>query len=237
MEQQVLDLIFMEGDEVEFSVVGENTIFLSGNIADDGLFDEDGLDGEMESDLESDGASVSDGSEDLSEEEEEEEAVEVQSNKRPVTPPPEQPAKKQKSENVEVNKPQKKEESRPAEVKADQPTTAIKKLPSGLVMEDLKKGDGARAKNGSRVLMRYVGKLASNGKLFDQNTQGKPFSFVLGKGEVIKGWDIGIQGMQVGGMRRLTIPAALAYGKRGAAPDIPPNATLTFDVKLLEVKK
>jgi FK506-binding nuclear protein len=110
-----------------------------------------------------------------------------------------------------------------------------KTLPSGLVIEEVKEGQGARAKNGKRVFMRYVGKL-TNGKEFDANRNGKPFSFVLGKGEVIKGWDLGIQGMQIGGVRRLTIPAKLAYGPRGAPPDIPSNATLIFDVKLLDVK-
>ncbi|RKP22658.1 hypothetical protein SYNPS1DRAFT_19784, partial [Syncephalis pseudoplumigaleata] len=77
--------------------------------------------------------------------------------------------------------------------------------------------------------MRYIGRLM-NGKVFDQNTKGKPFNFKLGKGEVIKGWDMGIEGMMLNGKRRLTIPAKLAYGSRGAPPDIPPNATLQFDV-------
>jgi FK506-binding nuclear protein len=83
--------------------------------------------------------------------------------------------------------------------------------------------------------MRYIGKL-TNGKVFDKNVSGKPFSFLLGRGEVIKGWDLGIAGMKAGGERKLTIPAPLAYGKRGAPPDIPKNATLVFDVKLLSMK-
>ncbi|KAJ2795485.1 peptidylprolyl isomerase fpr3, partial [Coemansia helicoidea] len=76
----------------------------------------------------------------------------------------------------------------------------------------------------------------TNGKVFDKNTKGKPFWFRLGAGEVIKGWDVGIVGMKKGGERRLTIPAAMAYGKRGAPPDIPPNATLVFDIRLVEFK-
>jgi len=72
--------------------------------------------------------------------------------------------------------------------------------------------------------------------VFDSNTKGSPFVFKLGAGEVIKGWDLGVNGMNVGGTRKLTIPAPLAYGAKGAAPDIPGNATLTFEVKLLEVK-
>ena len=68
------------------------------------------------------------------------------------------------------------------------------------------------------------------------NKKGKPFSFKLGVGEVIKGWDIGIQGLAVGGERRVTIPANLGYGSKGAPPDIPPNSKLIFDVKMLEIK-
>ncbi|MBW0517723.1 hypothetical protein O181_057438 [Austropuccinia psidii MF-1] len=108
-------------------------------------------------------------------------------------------------------------------------------LPSGLKIVDTKQGQGADAKPGQSVAMRYIGKL-TNGKVFDSNTKGKPFTFRLGKGEVIKGWDEGIKGMKIGGERKLTIPANLAYGKNGSPPDIPPNATLNFDVKLLAIK-
>ena len=126
---------------------------------------------------------------------------------------------------------------KPKEKKEQAPGAVNKRtLPSGLIIEDLKLGDGPRAKNGKRIQVRYIGKLKQGGKVFDSNTTGKPFSFMLGKGEVIKGWDLGFQDMQIGGQRRLTIPAQLAYGKGGAAPDIPPNATLIFDVKLLGVK-
>lgn len=86
-----------------------------------------------------------------------------------------------------------------------------------------------------KVGVRYIGKL-TNGKVFDSNTKGAPFVFRLGGGEVIKGWDVGVAGMNVGGTRKLTIPPALAYGSKGAPPDIPKNAVLEFEVKLLEVK-
>lgn len=134
-------------------------------------------------------------------------------------------AEKKESKPVESKEP-------PVEKKADD---KIRTLPNGMILEDTTIGTGPRAVKGKRVGMRYIGKL-TNGKVFDSNTKGKPFSFKLGKGEVIKGWDIGIAGMNVGGSRRLTIPAALAYGSQGAPPDIPRNATLIFDVKLLEVK-
>ena len=78
--------------------------------------------------------------------------------------------------------------------------------------------------------MRYIGKL-TNGKVFDKNVTGQPFSFKLGQGEVIKGWDIGVQGMAIGGERKLTVPPELAYGAKGAPPDIPKNATLEFEVR------
>ena len=127
----------------------------------------------------------------------------------------------------------KKESATPAPAAAAAAPAAAKKapskkqtLPSGLVLEDNKTGTGAAAKSGQRVQMRYIGRLA-NGKVFDQNTKGAPFSFKLGKGEVIKGWDEGIAGMQVGGERKLVIPPGLAYGKQAIA-GIPANSTLTF---------
>lgn len=105
----------------------------------------------------------------------------------------------------------------------------------GVVIDDKKLGKGPAAKKGNKVGMRYIGKL-ENGKVFDSNKKGKPFQFKLGAGEVIKGWDIGIAGLAVGGERRITIPAHLGYGSRGAPPDIPPNSKLIFDVKMLEIK-
>lgn len=109
------------------------------------------------------------------------------------------------------------------------------KVVQGVTVDDKKLGTGQAAKTGDRVGMRYIGKLKSNNEVFDSNKKGKPFSFKLGTGECIKGWDIGVAGMQVGGERRITVPAHLAYGskKMGA---IPANSTLIFDIKLLEIK-
>ena len=104
----------------------------------------------------------------------------------------------------------------------------------GVLIEELSEGSGAVAENGKRLKMGYVGKLKSNGKVFDASG-GKPFAFRLGRSEVIKGWDMGCLGMKVGGKRRLTIPPNLAYGKSGAPPTIPPNATLCFDITLIDV--
>ncbi|KAF1979865.1 hypothetical protein BU23DRAFT_523427 [Bimuria novae-zelandiae CBS 107.79] len=103
----------------------------------------------------------------------------------------------------------------------------------GVTVEDKKEGKGKAAKKGDRIEMRYIGKL-KNGKQFDANKKGKPFSFKLGIGEVIKGWDIGVAGMQAGSERRLTIPAKLAYGSK-AMPGIPANSELIFDIKCISV--
>ena len=104
-----------------------------------------------------------------------------------------------------------------------------------LQMEDLTVGTGAVAKSGQNVEVHYVGTL-TNGKKFDSSRdRGEGFTFELGAGEVIKGWDQGVAGMKVGGLRKLTIPPELAYGARGYPPVIPPNSTLVFEVELLGV--
>lgn len=114
-------------------------------------------------------------------------------------------------------------------------TTSGARVVGGVTVDDRKIGSGPAAKKGDRISMRYIGKLEKTKAIFDSNKKGKPFSFQLGKGEVIKGWDIGVAGMQAGGERRLTIPAGLAYGS-SKMDGIPSNSTLVFDVKLLEIK-
>ena len=105
-----------------------------------------------------------------------------------------------------------------------------------LKKEDLKVGTGAEAVSGKTVSVHYTGWL-TDGKEFDTSKKtGRPFEFVLGSGKVIPGWDQGVAGMKVGGVRKLTIPSHLAYGERGAGGVIPPNATLLFEVELLAVK-
>jgi len=107
--------------------------------------------------------------------------------------------------------------------------------PSGLQFIDVVVGDGAEARTGQKVSVHYTGWL-KNGTKFDSSLDsGKPFTFDLGKGGVIKGWDLGVAGMKVGGQRRLIIPADLGYGAGGYPPVIPPNAQLTFDVELLRI--
>ena len=107
---------------------------------------------------------------------------------------------------------------------------------SGLQYIDQVVGTGETAKAGQTVSVHYTGWL-TNGKKFDSSVdRGQPFSFRLGVGQVVKGWDEGVQGMKIGGKRKLTIPSNLGYGARGAGGLIPPHATLVFDVELLGVQ-
>ncbi len=115
-------------------------------------------------------------------------------------------------------------------------STAQDKEPK-VKIEDLKVGTGDEAKTGNTVEVHYTGWL-TDGKKFDSSLdRGQPFSFKLGAGMVIKGWDQGVAGMKVGGKRKLTIPPELGYGDRGAGGVIPPKATLVFEVELLKVKQ
>ncbi|WP_106398478.1 FKBP-type peptidyl-prolyl cis-trans isomerase [Actinocorallia populi] len=108
--------------------------------------------------------------------------------------------------------------------------------PANLEITDLVVGDGEEAVRGQQVTVHYVGVAYSTGDEFDSSwNRGEPFSFPLGGGRVIKGWDMGVAGMKVGGRRKLVIPPHLGYGQRGAGPSIKPNETLIFVVDLLAV--
>ena len=110
-------------------------------------------------------------------------------------------------------------------------------MENGLVIEDLVVGDGTEAQDYNKVVVNYTGTL-EDGSIFDSslNPGRTPFTFTLGAGSVIKGWDLGVKGMKVGGKRKLTIPSDLGYGDNGAGNVIPPGATLIFEVELLEVE-
>ena len=111
------------------------------------------------------------------------------------------------------------------------PTTT----PTGLTIEDVVVGEGAAAAAGQQVTVHYTGWLTNGTKFDSSKDRNDPFVFPLGAGRVIKGWDEGVQGMKIGGKRKLTIPPALGYGARGAGGVIPPNSTLVFEVELLGV--
>ena len=125
--------------------------------------------------------------------------------------------------------------------RVDAATNQVIEMPNGLKYTDTKTGDGAAATPGNKVSVHYTGWLYNNGAKgakFDSSVdRGQPFQFTLGAHQVIAGWDEGVAGMKVGGKRTLIIPPELGYGARGAGGVIPPNATLMFDVELLEVKE
>ena len=114
----------------------------------------------------------------------------------------------------------------------------VNTMENGLKIEDIVIGDGAEAKDFNKVVVNYTGTL-EDGTVFDSSLKPgrEPFTFTLGVGSVIKGWDLGVKSMKVGGKRKLIIPSELGYGDRGAGALIPPGATLIFEVDLLEVEE
>lgn len=129
--------------------------------------------------------------------------------------------------------------TQPATINEDQkvsPSAAVQENMEGLVIEDIKVGTGVAASSGKKVTVHYSGTLVDGTKFDSSYDRGAPFTFDLGAGEVIKGWDLGVEGMKIGGKRKLTIPSELGYGQRGAGSAIPPNATLIFEVELLKVE-
>ena len=118
------------------------------------------------------------------------------------------------------------------------PTVEVPKgsPPKSLVVKEIEKGSGEEAKSGDEVTVQYVGVDYKNGKEFDSSwSRSEPFTFTLGAGQVIPGWEKGVEGMKVGGRRELIIPPELAYGKAGSPPAIGPNETLVFVIDLLEI--
>jgi FKBP-type peptidyl-prolyl cis-trans isomerase len=115
-------------------------------------------------------------------------------------------------------------------------TAAMTRTPSGLRYQDVSVGTGSAAAAGKTVSVHYTGWLPNGEKFDSSRDRNQPFGFTLGAGQVIAGWDEGVAGMKVGGRRKLVIPPDLGYGTAGAPPDIPPGATLVFDVELLDVR-
>lgn len=210
--------------------------------------DDDDIEGSLDGDLEGsdedegDQDEGDDGEEDDSDEEQEDAESEDEEIQQPKAKQPklEKPHKQQNGvakENVEQkskkdkkNKKENKEEKQQQQPKQKQGGEKV--LSGGVKIEDIRVGNGPEAKTGKRTSVYYEGRLKSNNKVFDSLKQGAGFKFGLGRGEVIKGWDIGVAGMKVGGKRRITCPPHMAYGARGSPPTIPPNSTLVFEVEL-----
>lgn len=183
--------------------------------------------GEAESD-DDDDDDDDDDEEDDDDDDDEEDDSEDEQPKAKVAKVEKKPAKQNGVENGKASSKELKKDAAKEEPKT-------RTLQGGLIVEDLKVGHGSEAKPGKKVAVYYEGRLKKNNKVFDSTAKGPGFKFSLGRSEVIKGWDLGVAGMKVGGKRRLTVPHQLAYGTRGSPPVIPPNSTLVFDVELKNV--
>ncbi|XP_050584935.1 46 kDa FK506-binding nuclear protein-like [Bombus affinis] len=200
----------------------------------------DGMNEENDSDDSEEGdESVLNEDEDEDEDEEGEEDKEDEEEEEKVKPQQKDKKNKQQQQKKKMlngkeakqKKDKREQQQNEINIQSDQKTRVVE---GGVQIKELKVGNGVFAKSGKLVSVYYVGRL-KNGKKFDATTQGDGFKFRLGKGEVIKGWDVGIQGMKVGGKRQITIPPAMAYGAKGSPPVIPGNSTLVFEVELRNV--
>lgn len=213
---------------------------------DDSDFDVEnpaGEDEEAEDDDDDEEEEDDDDDDDDEEEDDESEDEEVQQPKA-KQPKLEKPEKQQngvaKKEQPQADKKSKKEKKEQKQQQQQQTKQQDKQqkpggersLSGGVKVVDIRVGNGPEAKPGKRTQVYYEGRLLSNNKVFDSLKTGAGFKFSLGRGEVIKGWDVGVVGMKVGGKRRITCPPHMAYGSRGSPPTIPPNSTLVFEVEL-----
>lgn len=205
--------------------------------SDDDDSDDEGLDeskADGEDDDDDDDEDDDDDDEGDDDDDDEEDDSEDEQPKAKIAKVEKKPSKQNGVENGKASSKELKKEEKSAGQK-DEAAGKTRTLQGGLVVEDLKVGGGAEAKPGKKVAVYYEGRLKKNNKVFDSASKGPGFKFALGRGEVIKGWDLGVAGMKVGGKRRLTVPHQLAYGTRGSPPVIPPNSTLVFDVELKNV--
>lgn len=143
----------------------------------------------------------------------------------------------QKSKKEKKAEKQQEKQQQPKGQQQQQKTGEERTLTGGVKVQDVRVGNGEEVKQGKRAHVYYEGRLKSNNKVFDSLKNGAPFKFTIGRGEVIKAWDVGVAGMKVGGKRRIVCPPHMAYGSRGSPPTIPPNSTLVFEVELKSISK
>jgi len=245
--QVPLDLIFSEGDDISFRSVG-GTVHLTGYLVDDhypNMGDVESSDNEeevpalvlspkaqkkfkptapeqgssSENENGSDGSHCEEGSDD---DDDSDEVEEPAPKKTKQYNGPLQNGSSKKGDKHKENKYKKQQQKAPTE----------RTLQGGVKIEDIRLGKGQEAKPGKKVQVYYEGRFKSNNKIFDKTNTGDGLKFVLGRGEVIKGWDVGLAGMKVGSKRRIVCPPNMAYGTKGSPPVIPPNSTLVFEVEL-----
>ncbi|KAG5889481.1 hypothetical protein JTB14_026493 [Gonioctena quinquepunctata] len=198
---------------------------------------------EEEDDDDDDEEDEDDDSEEPEEEQEEEDSSMSDSDEVEAKNQKHQKSKKAKQNGLPMKQEQKKEKDNKKQQqneskspKKEQQSPKKKTLQGGVMIEEIREGQGPPAKNGKFVSVYYEGRLKQNNKMFDSTNKGAGFSFRLGSGEVIKGWDVGVAGMKVGGKRKITCPPAMAYGAKGSPPAIPGNSVLVFEVELKKVR-
>jgi len=236
--QVPLNLIFSEGDEISFRSIG-GTVHLTGYLVDDqyrtvedASSDDEVTQLKMVEKERSRNESSSDNESQVEDTDDEdvERSEDDDSESCDVEPRP----KKSRVSNGSLNGAKKSDKKHEKNIKQKSklPTTGEKMLQGGVKIEDIRLGRGPEAKFGKKVQVYYEGRFKTNNKVFDKTNTGDGLKFQLGRGEVIKGWDVGVLGMRVGSKRRITCPPNMAYGSKGSPPVIPPNSTLVFDVEL-----
>lgn len=217
-------------DDATFTESMLEESIMNGEEDDDDDDDEDGEEGEDDDDDDEEDDEDDDDDEEDDEEEEDDDDEEEEMDEQPK-------AKQAKLSNDSKTAAASNGNAKQAGAKQEQQKKggAVRTLQDGLMVEDLKVGNGPEAKPGKKIAVYYEGRLKSNNKVFDSTSKGPGLKFALGRGEVIKGWDLGVAGMKVGGKRRLVIPHKLAYGTKGSPPVIPPCSTLVFEVELKKV--
>ncbi|XP_047358105.1 46 kDa FK506-binding nuclear protein isoform X1 [Vespa velutina] len=233
-----------EDSDEEEEEEGKETLLIEENINEEEDEEDESDDDDDDDDEDDDGDDDDDDDDDIIEEEEEEKIQKKSSkqqqqqgnkNKQIQQQLPKKKQDKQKLLNgKDIKQDQQKKNKGEQQQQNTQNEQKKRVVEGGVQIKDIKTGNGAFAKAGKFVSVYFVGRL-QNGKKFDATTQGDGFKFRLGKGEVIKGWDVGISGMKVGGKRQITIPPAMAYGAKGYPPAIPGNSTLVFEVELKNV--